>query len=81
VFVQDHYPDTIGAVIIAPVNTVLYVIWGLVSFILDDTTKSRMKLIKVLLSSHHEHISPPVYCCTNMLIVFKGGKFIKALKY
>lgn len=45
--ILDHYPDTIGRVIIAPVNTVLYVIWGLVSLILDDTTKSRMKLLKV----------------------------------
>eukprot|EP00284_Hemiselmis_tepida_P012982 CAMPEP_0174915180 /NCGR_PEP_ID=MMETSP1355-20121228/616_1 /TAXON_ID=464990 /ORGANISM="Hemiselmis tepida, Strain CCMP443" /LENGTH=428 /DNA_ID=CAMNT_0016160019 /DNA_START=136 /DNA_END=1422 /DNA_ORIENTATION=- len=44
--IVDHYPDTIGRVLIAPVNNVLYVIWGLVSLILDPTTKSRMKLIK-----------------------------------
>uniref|UniRef100_A0A7S0UCZ2 CRAL-TRIO domain-containing protein n=2 Tax=Hemiselmis andersenii TaxID=464988 RepID=A0A7S0UCZ2_HEMAN len=44
--IVDHYPDTIGRVLIAPVNNVLYVIWGLVSLILDPTTKSRMKLVK-----------------------------------
>ena len=44
---QDHYPDTIGKVLVAPVNTVLYVIWGLVSLIIDETTKSRLTLVKV----------------------------------
>jgi hypothetical protein len=44
--IMNHYPDTIGKVLIAPVNTVLFVIWGLVSMILDDTTRSRMHLVK-----------------------------------
>lgn len=44
--IADHYPLLIGRVYIAPVNTVLFIIWRLVSLILDEETKSTIQLVQ-----------------------------------
>jgi len=44
--IADHFPLLIGRVYIAPVNTVLFIIWRLVSLILDEETKSTIQLVQ-----------------------------------
>ena len=38
--IQEHYPQLLGKVYVAPVNTVLWVIWSIVRVVLDEDIKS-----------------------------------------
>ena len=38
--IQEHYPQLLGKVYVAPVNTVLWVIWSVVRVVLDQDIKS-----------------------------------------
>jgi len=44
--IQNHYPQLVGRVCIAPVNKVLWIIWRIVSLILDEEIKEVIELIE-----------------------------------
>ena len=41
-----HFPGIVGNIYIAPVNTVFYAIWSLVSLLLDPETRDSVRLLK-----------------------------------
>ena len=42
---QRHYPGLVGAVYIAPINLVFYVIWQIASLLIDSDLRSRIHLL------------------------------------
>ncbi|EKX44628.1 hypothetical protein GUITHDRAFT_163507 [Guillardia theta CCMP2712] len=44
--IQNHYPQLIGRVFIAPVNKVLWIIWRIVSLILDEEIQQVIELVE-----------------------------------
>ena len=56
---QRHYPGVVGAVYVAPVNPVFYVVWAIASLLLEAETRERVHLLTGDYSAALLEVLPP----------------------